>query len=165
MAALRALTVLLVACLGDAAVEPALHGTAVATGSDSAAAAGQDAEMAEMADASLAPCGSTALQQALAQLHALEERAKGGAAAPSPAPAPMQSRPPFPQQPGDMRVERTADWVQESVDRLHQLLSTALPPLLVHQRPGVRAALVQGGLVGCRALLGSPMLLSPRLLL
>ena len=148
--ALQALTTLLVACLGDAAVEPALHGSAAGGGAGSGAGGSgwQDAYMAE-ADAVPAAGGADSIQQALQQLQALAQQAKGGtmgrptaAAAVQP---PSQTAPSQRQQQGHMHVERTAEWVQESAERLHQVLSTALPPLLAHQRPAVREALVQGG--------------------
>jgi hypothetical protein len=105
-----------------------------------------------MADADTAGGGSAALQHALAQLHALQERAKGGAApATASQPGPAQSSVPFPQQPGRIHVERSAEWVHASAGQLHQLLSTALPPLLSHHRPAVRTVLVQGRLGGCMA--------------
>lgn len=146
VAALQALVTLLLACLGDAAVEPLLHGS----GSVVAGSRGRAREASGAADADLAAADSSAsLQQALQQLQVLAQRAKGGAgssgskAASSAAGSPG-AQPPHPQEPGRMRVERTSDWVLDSAKRLHQLLSTALPPLLAHQRAAIRQALVQG---------------------
>lgn len=151
-ATLQALVTLLLACLGDAAVEPVLHGTHNDEGrSSSSASAWQDAEMA---DADLASAGDGAvLQQALQQLQALAQRAKGGAGsaagvAAAGAATDTEAAKPAPPPQGRMRVERSAEWVQDSAERLHQLLTTALPPLLSHHRATVRQALVQGAVVG-----------------
>lgn len=155
--ALQALVTLLVACLGDAAVEPALHSTAAGESSESGgAAAWQGAGAGE-------PGGSENLQRALQQLQELAQRAKSGAAAPAAAAQPgqpeQQQQQQRTQQPGRMRVERSAEWVQDSAERLHQLLSTALPPLLAHQRAAVRQALVASC---CRLLDSCSMALQPR---
>lgn len=155
---------LLVACLGDAVVEAALHGAAPGasagpgsgTGSSVAWGMGSEGGDVDMADAEAAPWAvgdsSESVKQALQQLHRLAQRAKGGStgtAGPSSLQAPQQeAKPPPPQQAmqagSRMRVERSAEWVQDTAERLHQLLSTALPPLLAHQRPAVREALAQG---------------------
>lgn len=162
--AIRALVVLLVACLGNAAVEAALHGAGPgarggsSTGTRSGDAwsmggAGGDVEMTDAeAAAGAASDSSESLQQALQQLQQLAQRAKAGGNGVAPAsssPSPQQQPPPpqqqQPLQPGSrMRVERSSDWVLDTAERLHQLLSTALPPLTAHQRPAVREALAQG---------------------
>lgn len=154
VAALQALVTLLLACLGDAAVEPALHGG----GGDEARSASRASawQGAGAADAELAGAGDGAvLQQALEQLQALAQRAKGGAGSGAGAAAARASQDtatakPAPPPPQDrMRVERSAEWVQDSAERLHQLLTTALPPLLSHQRAAVRRALVRGAKGWC----------------
>lgn len=147
VAALQALVTLLLACLGDAAVEPVLHGRGTAPGSSPTSA--WEAGGAGAGDMAAGDSGAL-LQQALQQLQALAQRAKEGegsgssGAAPGAAAGSLAAQPPHPPQPGRMRVERTSDWVLNSAERLHQLLSTALPPLLAHQRAAVRQALVQG---------------------
>lgn len=146
VAALQSLVVLLLACLGDAAVEPVLHGNAGGTGSSPASAWQDSGAVADLAAAD----GSASLHQALQQLQALAQRAKAGAdsagseAKAGAAAGPPGAQAPHPPEPGRMRVERTSEWVMDSAERLHQLLSTALPPLLAHQRASVRQALVQG---------------------
>ncbi|KAL4440079.1 hypothetical protein ABPG75_003080 [Micractinium tetrahymenae] len=180
VSAIRALAVLLVACLGNAAVEAALHGAApgssvgAGTGSGSVDAwslgqAGGDVDMADAEAAGTAGGDSESLRQALQQLQQLAQRTKSGAAgssgtAPAASSQPQQQQakapPQQPLQPGSrMRVERSTEWVQDSAERLHQLLSTALPPLLTHQRPAVREALVQAC---CRLLDSCSMALQPR---
>lgn len=134
ISALRALFALLTACLSDAAAEDALLDTG----------AGDEA-VAEDNDA---------LQQALRQLQALSHKSQGGGSSEDAAAgvggdagtAPGPSLPPGQQQqPEDrLRVDRSAQWMQSSAIQLHELLSTALPPLMTHPRPAVRKALVQG---------------------
>lgn len=153
VAAVQAFVVLLAACLGDAAVELALHGSgAGGAGSSSTGAASSAWQL----DADMGGAGTSAgtLEQAMQQLEMLSQRAQSSAsssrAPPTPAPAApaaaaAQAPVPSQQQGGRMRVERSAGWVQDSAERLHQLLTTALPPLLAHQRPAVREAVVQGG--------------------
>lgn len=167
VAALQALVTLLVACLGDAAVEAALHGvTGAGAGSGRGGSSRSAWQGPEAADTSLAAGSGGNLQQALEQLQALAQRAKGGAVAPAAAAAATGTAGPIgqplqqhPRQPGRMRVDRCGEWVQDSEERLHELLSTALPPLLAHQRAAVRKALVAGC---CRLLDSCSMALQPR---
>lgn len=148
-AALRALVTLLTACLGNAAVAPALHGADTVGAADSPpAAGGQDSHMPDAA------VGGTAasLQQALEQLHMLSQQAKDpGKAGSSSSEPPASSSTPAsrqqePQQ-GQMRVQRSTEWVHDTASRLDELLRTALPPLAAHQRPSVRRTLAVGTFV------------------
>ena len=126
VAAVQALVALLVACIGDAAVGPLLHG-------------GQQPE----GSPAIAP-SSNALETALQQLHYLSQRVAAGEHAGIPQP-PDTMPASFPAKPGQpLRVDRTVAWLESTAERLHQQLVSALPPLLMHQRPTVRTTLVQG---------------------
>ena len=144
-AAMRALVVLLTTCLGDAVVEPALLGSGQSV--DSSSASGwQDTHMSE---GSLAADGNQALHQALEQLQTLAHQVRGsrcsGDSANDLQPVGKPEQQQQQQQPSHMRVVRSAGWVQETATRLHGVLSSALPRLLMHPRPAVRQAAVEGG--------------------
>jgi hypothetical protein len=139
--ALQALTVLLVACLGNAAVEAVLQGGSLGMGAER----GSD-DAAELMDAS---SSADALQTALRHLQMLAKQAKGGSAPSSQAPGstPAPDVPACqPAQQGRMRVSRDAAWVADTAHKLHELLCTVLLRLATHSRPAVREAVVLGEL-------------------
>ena len=142
--ALRALATLLLACLGNAAVEPALHGCQAETDVEGTCTAVDDIRLPDthvQAD----DVGDAAVQQALDHLQMLSGQAKrtGCTAGSELPPRPPQQQLPIRQE-QPMRVQRSAAWVHASARHLHELLVTALPPLLAHQRVAVREALVVG---------------------
>ena len=149
VAAMQALVTLLVACLGDTVVQSALHGTG-----DSAVASSIDGRSWQHVDKPHAfpKSGNSSnelLQQAMQQLQMLSQQSKGisssGFSSSRVSTGTGRAIPEPQQQQGRMRVNRNADWVHDSACRLHELLSTTLPPLRTHQRPTVREALAQGG--------------------
>jgi hypothetical protein len=154
VAVLRALVTLLTACLCDAVVAPALHGVDTGSALDPESVAGR--QDSNMPDAAVGET-SASLQQALQQLHRLSQQAKqpskAGSSPSKPQASdtataaqqlPHQHNQQQEQQQGQMRVQRTADWVHDTALRLDELLRTALPPLAAHHRPSVREALAVG---------------------
>eukprot|EP00887_Chlorella_sp_A99_P000587 scaffold17.g587.t1 len=143
VAALRALAEALCTCLGDAAVPAELLLTeegarGQGTAGPSVSSVDALAQLQQLSTRARAAPG--ALQEAAAQGSA---GAPGGIDAGA---APLANRGPARPTAGDsvrLRVVRNAAWVRTTAGNVAELLSTALPPLLLHPRSAVRLALVE----------------------
>lgn len=93
--------------------------------------------------------GSGAAAAALDKLLYLSEKSKAadskdGAAPPEANPALEKAAPASSQGPSDLRVHRTAEWVQTAGKNIHPLLATSLPQLCQYPRQAVREGLARG---------------------
>ena len=157
---LQCLSLLLVATLGNVAVEGILNDSALSTSENSNttttdrswAVASADDAMAELLELSLKSKSSSLAEKT--NLKAKEEDKKAhlteiskikSSSSSSPPPPPemkVQPRQQEQQQQVRLRVDRTEEWVRTSADKIKDLLKRILPPLGADGRPAIREALV-----------------------